>query len=134
MRLSARMPVTVMNRTSFWIGALALAGVLGAGLVPAEAAAAKKKTAKTTQARRLYAAKASNPSLNRRARSARARALAMAREMAITPLPRYKVDASGDMVPDLRAAAAIIYDPETNQVLWEENSQAASDRSRASPR
>ena len=38
-------------------------------------------------------------------------------------LPRYKVDASGDLVPDLRAAAAIVYDPETNQVLWEENSQ-----------
>ena len=48
----------------------------------------------------------------------------MAREMAITPLPRYKMDASGDIVPDLRAAAAIIYDPETNQVLWEENSQS----------
>ncbi len=27
-------------------------------------------------------------------------------------------------MPDLRAAAAIIYDPETNQVLWEENSQS----------
>ena len=48
----------------------------------------------------------------------------MAREMADTVLPRYKVDASGDLVPDLRAAAAIIYDPDTNQVLWEENSQA----------
>ena len=120
MRLSARMPLIVMKKTGFWIGALALAGVLGAGAVPAEAAAAKKKTAKTTQARRLYA---SSSSLNRRASSARARAVAMAREMADTPLPRYKVDASGDLVPDLRAAAAIIYDPETNQVLWEENSQ-----------
>jgi serine-type D-Ala-D-Ala endopeptidase (penicillin-binding protein 7) len=48
----------------------------------------------------------------------------MAREMADTVLPRYKVDASGELVPDLRAAAAIIYDPDTNQVLWEENSQA----------
>src|SRR5262249_38825554 len=54
---------------------------------------------------------------------ATARASAMVREMAET-LPRYKVDASGDLVPDLRAAAAIIYDPETNQVLWEENSQS----------
>jgi D-alanyl-D-alanine endopeptidase (penicillin-binding protein 7) len=43
--------------------------------------------------------------------------------MADTVLPRYKVDASGDLVPDVRAAAAIIYNPETNQVLWEENSQ-----------
>jgi D-alanyl-D-alanine endopeptidase (penicillin-binding protein 7) len=47
----------------------------------------------------------------------------MAREMA-EALPRFKVDASGDLVPDLRAAAAIIYDPEANQVLWEENSQS----------
>jgi len=47
----------------------------------------------------------------------------MAREMA-EALPRFKVDASGDLVPDLRAAAAIIYDPESNQVLWEENSQS----------
>ncbi len=43
--------------------------------------------------------------------------------MADTVTPRYKVDASGDLVPDLRAAAAIIYNPETNEVLWEENSQ-----------
>ncbi len=36
---------------------------------------------------------------------------------------RYKVDASGELVPDVRAAAAIIYNPQTNEVLWEENSQ-----------
>jgi len=48
----------------------------------------------------------------------------MAREMADTALPRYKVDAGGDLVPDVHAAAAIIYNPETNQVLWEENSQS----------
>ena len=28
------------------------------------------------------------------------------------------------MVPDLHAEAAIIYDPKTNEILWEENSQA----------
>ncbi len=59
----------------------------------------------------------------RKAASARARAVATAREMNDTAVPRYKVDASGDLVPDVRAAAAIIYNPETNQVLWEENSQ-----------
>jgi D-alanyl-D-alanine endopeptidase (penicillin-binding protein 7) len=47
----------------------------------------------------------------------------MAREIADTIVPRYKVDASGDLVPDVRAAAAIVYDPETQEVLWEENSQ-----------
>jgi len=47
----------------------------------------------------------------------------MSTEMADTLVPRYKVDASGELVPDIRAAAAIIYDPTTNHVLWEENSQ-----------
>lgn len=47
----------------------------------------------------------------------------MARELAETVVPRYKVDASGDLVPDLRAAAAIVYNPETDEVLWEEHSQ-----------
>jgi D-alanyl-D-alanine endopeptidase (penicillin-binding protein 7) len=69
----------------------------------------------------LYSA---DRSLNRKAKLARARAIAMAHEIAVTPLPRYKMDATGDIVPDLRAAAAIVYDPETNQVLWEENSQS----------
>ena len=60
----------------------------------------------------------------RKAKLLSARATAMVREMAETVLPRYKVDASGDLVPDVRAAAAIIYNPETNEVLWEENSQS----------
>ena len=60
--------------------------------------------------------------MSRRQRAAVARAAAEQREIADTITPRYKVDASGDLVPDLRAAAAIIYNPETKQVLWEENS------------
>ena len=47
----------------------------------------------------------------------------MATEMADTLLPRYKVDASGDLVPDVHAAAAIIYNPETNEILWSENAR-----------
>ena len=37
--------------------------------------------------------------------------------------PRFKTDANGALVPDIRAAAAIIFNPETGQVLWEENAQ-----------
>jgi D-alanyl-D-alanine carboxypeptidase len=37
--------------------------------------------------------------------------------------PHFKLDASGSLVPDVRAEAAIIYNPENGQVLWEENSQ-----------
>src|SRR5262245_11094738 len=47
----------------------------------------------------------------------------MARETAQTALPRYKFDDTGAIVPDLHAEAAVIYDPTTNQVLWEQNSQ-----------
>jgi D-alanyl-D-alanine endopeptidase (penicillin-binding protein 7) len=37
--------------------------------------------------------------------------------------PRFKLDESGVLVPDVRAEAAIIYNSENGQVLWESNSQ-----------
>jgi D-alanyl-D-alanine endopeptidase (penicillin-binding protein 7) len=109
------------NNSTIWIGVLSVALFLGAGSASAApTTTTKKKTAKATAAPKYYSAERS---LTRQAKLARARAALMAHEMAVTPLPRYKVDASGDLVPDVRAAAAIIYNPETNQVLWEENSQ-----------
>jgi D-alanyl-D-alanine endopeptidase (penicillin-binding protein 7) len=38
-------------------------------------------------------------------------------------IPRFKVDENGALVPDLRAAAAIIYNPATQEVIWEVHSQ-----------
>ena len=113
----------MIRKPLFWIGPLALLSLVSIGVVPTDAATTAHKSIKSTRApkRTLYSAERS---LSRKAKLARARAVAMAREMAETTLPRYKVDASGDLVPDVRAAAAIIYDPETNQVLWEENSQS----------
>jgi len=64
----------------------------------------------------------SKTSASKRVSPARSRAVATAREMADTAVPRYKVDASGELVPDVHAAAAIIYNPDTNEVLFEENS------------
>ena len=61
--------------------------------------------------------------MTRTQRLAIARAAQTRREIEDTITPRYKVDASGDLVPDLRAAAAVIYDPETREILWEEHSQ-----------
>jgi D-alanyl-D-alanine endopeptidase (penicillin-binding protein 7) len=37
--------------------------------------------------------------------------------------PRFKTDETGATVPDIRAAAAIIFNPETGEVLWQENAQ-----------
>ena len=39
------------------------------------------------------------------------------------PELRFRLDDNGVEVPDVRAEAAIIYNPSTGQVLWEENSQ-----------
>jgi len=110
----------------FWVGPLALSGVL---IGPTETTAqttAKPSTSTTKPA--ASSAKASTRysaarARNRRAALARARAAAYAREAA-EDLPRLKPDAEGVLVPDVRAAAAIVYDPETHEVLWEENSQA----------
>jgi D-alanyl-D-alanine endopeptidase (penicillin-binding protein 7) len=119
----------VSRKTVFWIGQLALVSLISIGQAPADAATKtrshKSSAARVTTARRAPKATAysAERSESRKLKLARARAVAMAREMADTALPRYKVDASGDLVPDVRAAAAIIYNPETNQVLWEENSQ-----------
>jgi len=119
----------VSRKAFFWIGPLALVALVSVGQTPADAAT-KTRARKTTAGRVTNArptphatAYSAERSQSRKLKLARARAVAMAREMADTALPRYKVDASGDLVPDVRAAAAIIYNPETNQVLWEENSQ-----------
>jgi D-alanyl-D-alanine endopeptidase (penicillin-binding protein 7) len=59
-----------------------------------------------------------------RSRRARARAAANAKAVREAKEPHFKFDESGALVPDIRAEAAIIYDPRTGQVLWEQNSQA----------
>ena len=58
----------------------------------------------------------------RRARAARARAAVRASQLREAQQPQFKIRRSGALVPDMRAEAAIIYNPETGQVLWEENS------------
>ncbi len=131
-----------MSRNSiFWIGRFVLTGLICIGVAPSQQALAAQQSAepsvrpsrpaKSTAARKTRPKKSSSApaysasrSRSRQARLAQARAAARVREMAEAVVPRYKVDASGALVPDVRAAAAIIYDPETNQVLWEENSQA----------
>ncbi|MDE3156959.1 MAG: D-alanyl-D-alanine carboxypeptidase [Acidobacteriota bacterium] len=89
--------------------------LLAGGVASAQAAPPRhtKTTSKTAYSRARAA--------SRRARLARARAEARAREMAEAVVPRYRVDANGNLVPEVRAAAAIIYDPVSGQVLFQEN-------------
>jgi D-alanyl-D-alanine endopeptidase (penicillin-binding protein 7) len=90
----------------------------------AEQSASGAKTASKTPARtpkkRAYSASGSRA---RRARLASARAAVRARELREAQTPRFTFDALGNEVPDVRAAAAIIYNPETGEVLWESHAQ-----------
>jgi D-alanyl-D-alanine endopeptidase (penicillin-binding protein 7) len=122
-----------LKKSTFsWIGPIAFAALVS---FPAAQAAAQTPAASEAQPARAPAppaprkASASSSTKysavrarNRRAALARARAAAMARELAES-LPRLKAGTNGELVPDLHAAAAIIYDPNTSEILWEENSQ-----------
>jgi D-alanyl-D-alanine endopeptidase (penicillin-binding protein 7) len=81
---------------------------------------AKTPAAKKPAPKKAYSASASRA---RQARIAKARAEARAREAREIQTPRFKIDELGQEVPDVRAEAAIIYNPETNEVLWESNAQ-----------
>jgi len=104
------------------------------------ASAQKSKTTTKSRAATVRKPPAKKPAYSastanaRKARLARARAAAKAREAARVRVaaaalkeamtPRFRTDESGSLVPDLRAAAAIAFNPETGEVLWQENGQA----------
>ena len=103
----------------------AIAAVLSFGIpvTGANAQTTARKTTGTTAAAKkktTYSAKAAR---QRRAELARTRAASAARALKDAQTPRYKFDDTGAIVPDIRAEAAIIYNPQTGQVLWESNSQ-----------
>jgi serine-type D-Ala-D-Ala endopeptidase (penicillin-binding protein 7) len=86
----------------------------------AKSTTAKTTTVKTPQTRTSLArARANAAERARRAAAARARERARMETEAMTP--RYKRDLLGNQVPDVRAAAAIVFDPQTNEVIWEQN-------------
>src|SRR5262245_11543437 len=87
---------------------------------PAVVLAQAKPSNKTTATKQSYSASVAKA---RRARVAQARATARVRELREVQTPRFTVDDAGQEVPDVRAAAAIIYNPETQQVLWQSNAQ-----------
>jgi D-alanyl-D-alanine endopeptidase (penicillin-binding protein 7) len=108
--------------------------VVTAVMVPAAGAAQAQKPASGTAPRSTSkpAPKAATPAgtksasrysassaAARRARLARARESARARDLAAAKVPRFRIDEHGDLVPDVRAEAAIIYNPSTGQVIWE---------------
>jgi len=97
---------------------------------PAKSSTSSARSATTRTTRKpTYSASASSA---RKARLERARTAARVREqtrlrsvqaLQVAMTPRFKTDASGALVPDVRAAAAIIFNPENGKVLWQENAQ-----------
>lgn len=83
--------------------AVALCVIAAIAMAAAAAAQAQTTAAKSTKKAPRYSA-----------------AAARARQAALVKVPRYKVDDQGEIVPDVRADAAIIYSPATGRVLWEE--------------
>ena len=85
------------------------------------AKAAQTTPAKPTQTRTSLA-KARLAAAERARRSAATRARERERIELDAMTPRYKRDLLGNQIPEVRAAAAIVFDPQTNAVLWEQNS------------
>jgi serine-type D-Ala-D-Ala endopeptidase (penicillin-binding protein 7) len=99
---------------------------VNATVANAGAKSASTSAQKATTKKKSYA----STKRSRAARLAQARAAARAKELRELSTPRLKLDELGEEVPDVRAEAAIIYNPETNEVLWESN--AREERSIAS--
>ncbi len=105
-----------------------LAG-LGLGPLAIDAAGATVTPKRTTQSvkkpvKRYTVSKTTSLSRARRLRLASARARMRALQAREAAAPHFRLDADGKLVPDVRAEAAIIYNPENGQILWEENSQS----------
>ncbi len=100
-----------------------IAAVLSLGLPELSSAqtTAKKPAASATKKKAAPAKKSTRASRARAAAAKRCAAAAAALKEA--QQPRYKMDDSGAIVPDPRAEAAIIYNPETGKILWESHAQ-----------
>ena len=115
------------NRRSFSLVRICCVAVLLilVGL-PAESAATNRtrsSVVRTPGSQKLSLSKKKvTPKRTRRVSASRARASVRARQLQEAIKPRFKFDDTGALVPDIRAEAAIIYDPKTGQVLWEQNS------------
>ena len=100
-----------------------LAPMPSAAQTAAASPSAQKTPARATTAKNKKKAYSPTTARARRAQLARARAAVRARELKELQTPRFRVDEFGREVPDVRAEAAIIYNPETGEVLWESHSQ-----------
>ncbi len=90
---------------------------------PAPKTGTTSKAATTPRATKAKKTSSGKTAQSRRLKAARARAAAQAKALAEAQEPRFRTDENGAEVPDVRAEAAIIYNPENGAILWETNSQ-----------
>ena len=139
------------NRTSAFIGAIVAAGSVSLGAAQAASqtqtststttAPIGTSTSTTTSTASKAAAPAVKPAaaapktvastaastttrtaLARERAAEKAKQAAIARQQAAANASGFKHDALGNLVPDVHAAAAIVFNPQTNEVLFEANS------------
>lgn len=117
---------TCFKKIAVSLAAVAFIAMLAPPISAAQTAASGQKTparAATTKATAKKKAYSASTARARRAQLARARAAVRVRELKELQTPRFRVDEFGREVPDVRAEAAIIYNPETGEVLWENHSK-----------
>jgi D-alanyl-D-alanine endopeptidase (penicillin-binding protein 7) len=108
----------------FWCVLAALMCVgLSADTAAAQANTGTQATPKKATDKKTITRKSTNSRTSAARRSRSSRAAAQARALREAQEPRFRLDESGALVPDVRAEAAIIYDSATGQVLWESNAQ-----------
>jgi serine-type D-Ala-D-Ala endopeptidase (penicillin-binding protein 7) len=114
------------SRLFFFLTAIAAVGLPAQSSAAVRPASARKtvSTVAKPAARKATATATTKKSTvsRRRVRAARGRAAVQAAALRDAIEPRFKFDETGNVVPDVRAEAAIIYNPENGKVLWESNS------------
>jgi serine-type D-Ala-D-Ala endopeptidase (penicillin-binding protein 7) len=114
-----------------WISAFSALALALAGVAPAAAQSSTSKSS-TPQKSQTQATPAPKPTptrtrssvalaRSRAAAAARARQAAYQRQLTEAQTARFKRDLLGNLIPDVRAAAAVIYDPQTGTMLYGEN-------------
>ena len=121
---------SAIRLTVLWLGVSFIATGANATTVAQQTAPTAASAKAGTKAKSGTSATARARARAARIRAARARTARSLQALAEARKPRYRTDATGNVVPDIRAAAAIIYDPQTGKVLYEEN--AMDERSIAS--
>ena len=119
------MRCVALSRLFCFLAAIAVVGVPAQSSAQAGASTTKKtvSTAKKPAVKKAATAATTQRSTaaTRRARVVRSRAAQQAAALRDAIEPHFKFDETGNVVPDIRAEAAIIYNPENGKVLWESN-------------